>query len=851
MRRGRGSRGHAPPRSTSWPRLRGWLDEDVHGRRLHRQIGDAATTWNAEGRDPASLYRGARLSAALEWRALHEDQLNATERAFLDTSRAAVSRAHRRLQLALAGVCALAVLAVVGGLVALSERERAQTQARAAEAQRLGAQALSEPALDRSLLLARQAVALDDSAATRNTLFSALLRQPAAIGVMRGTGGRMLTTALSPDGQHLVAGDNRGKLLVYDARTDRLVSTPYGESEPIHVVAFSPDGSRLVVASGNESGGGGVDVLDGRTFRRLAHTKLPDLGPESISSVAFAPDGATFTVAFVPFYGFEPAPTGALRRFDARTGAPLGARVALPRMGAAFAAPLSGGRLLTVSETARETVIRDAATLRPLRRFAGFGHPWASAVSHDERVLALGRDDGSLRLLDLRSGRSWLAPGRHGASVESVAFTPDDRTVVTGGDDGTVIVHPVARHGASETFDGHAGRVSAITVSSDGRTIFSAGLDGTIIAWDGTGSRRLGRAFGSRSTNGTQLLNEQLRAVDDVGYNFGAAPGGDLIAVARPHAVVDLVAARTLAPLGRVRMSDDSGATVVGVDIAPDGRTMATTSADSELQLWDARRRVRLGPPLTAGRGAMWWSPTFSADSRRLATTGTDGTVRVWDVRARRQIASRGGFGRLLPRDIGMRPDGRALAVPLDGGPGAGRVVVLSVPSLRTLATIPMRWGRWARFSPDGRRLVLGNHEGVVQLYDGRTFKPQGRPLLGHSGFILTADFSPDGRTLATSSADGTVRLWDVDGGRPIGTPLPGLAATEVGTAFVLGGTHVAAVYDGGRGYLWDLRPSSWAHRACAVAGRTLTRLEWQAALPDRPYAPACRPARLDGGPGA
>jgi hypothetical protein len=67
----------------------------------------------------------------------------------------------------------------------------------------------------------------------------------------------------------------------------------------------------------------------------------------------------------------------------------------------------------------------------------------------------------------------------------------------------------------------------------------------------------------------------------------------------------------------------------------------------------------------------------------------------------------------------------------------------------------------------------------------------------------------------------------------------------------VLGGTHVAAVYDGGRGYLWDLRPSSWARRACAVAGRTLTRLEWQAALPDRPYAPACRPARVVGGRGA
>jgi WD40 repeat protein/DNA-binding SARP family transcriptional activator/energy-coupling factor transporter ATP-binding protein EcfA2 len=830
---------------SEWPRLRGWLDEDVQGRRLHRQVGGAAAAWDAEGRDPASLPRGARLSAALDWRAQHEDQLNAVERAFLDAGRAAASRAHRRLQLVLAGFAALTLFAIIGGIVALSERGNAETQARAAEAQRLGAQALSEPALDRSLLLARQAVALDNSPATRDTLFSALLREPAAIGVMRG-GGRMLAVTTSADGQRLVAGDNRGRLAVFDPDTHRLISTSFDAVQPIRFVRFSPDGSRLVVASGDGKSGA-VDVLDGRTFRRLAHTKLPGLGPEAIGSVTFAPDGATFTVTYVPFYGFDPAPDGVLRRFDARSGAPRGPRVPLPRMGAPFAAPLTGGRLLTISETTHETVIRDAASLRPLQRFAVHGPPWASAISRDERLVALGGEDGSLRLLDLRSGRSWLTPGRHGGSVESVAFAPGDRSVVTGGDDGTVIVHPVTPRGPSETFERHSGRVSAIAWSADGRTIFSASLDGTIIAWDGTGSRRLGRVFGARGAVGAQLLSESLRATDDVGYNFGAAPGGDLIAIPRPHAVVDLIDAHTLRRLGKVRMAGFDGG--VGVDIAPDGRTMATTSGNGQLQLWDARRRVPLGPPLerqprelrVGPQPAWWWSPTFSGDSRLLATTGTDAYIRIWDVRAHRQIASKLIAEHLLPRDIGMRPDGRAVAVPLENGPRSGRVAVFAVPSLRTIANIPMRWGRWARFSPDGRLLVLGNHEGVVQLYDGHTFKPRGRPLLGHSGYILTADFSPDGRTLATSSADGTVRLWDVASGQPIGTPLPGLPATEVGTNFVLGGTQLAAVYDGGRGYLWDLRPSSWAQRACAVASRTLTHLEWDETLPDRAFAPACR----------
>ena len=95
-----------------WPRLRGWLEEDGHGRRLHRHLGAAARDWDAGGRDPGELYRGARLAAALEWSAAHEPELNASERAFLEASRAATERSQRRLRAVLAGVAVLLVLAI-------------------------------------------------------------------------------------------------------------------------------------------------------------------------------------------------------------------------------------------------------------------------------------------------------------------------------------------------------------------------------------------------------------------------------------------------------------------------------------------------------------------------------------------------------------------------------------------------------------------------------------------------------------------------------------------------------------------------------------------------------------------
>ena len=55
-----------------WPRLREWLEEDAEGRRLHQHLIHAARDWQAAGRDPGELYRGARLASTLDWAAGHE-----------------------------------------------------------------------------------------------------------------------------------------------------------------------------------------------------------------------------------------------------------------------------------------------------------------------------------------------------------------------------------------------------------------------------------------------------------------------------------------------------------------------------------------------------------------------------------------------------------------------------------------------------------------------------------------------------------------------------------------------------------------------------------------------------------
>jgi WD40 repeat protein len=401
-----------------------------------------------------------------------------------------------------------------------------------------------------------------------------------------------------------------------------------------------------------------------------------------------------------------------------------------------------------------------------------------------------------------------------------------------------VIVWDFRRGQPRATFQSHR-RIAGVALSPDARTAYSASLDGSVTVWDVAGSRRLGRLFAATSQFkvGTTISESGAAPRNGVAYNFATTLDGTTLAVLQPDGFVNLIDARTLRLRGRIRAT--TGVLPVGVAFAPDGRTLAITDDDAQLRFWDARTRKPLSRAFHgADPRVTWWGPRFSRDGRWLVTDGNDAVVRLWD--ARRHVPVRKLQLPELPGDMALRPDGRVLVVPSSWGPGRGSVEILAMPSLKRVARISIKYARIARFSSDGRLLIIGDNDGRAQLYDGRTFRPLGRPLVGHAGYVLTADFSPDGRTVATSSADGTVRLWDTGSTRLIGTPLPGVPNVEVGVAFIRGGTHIAAAYDSGQGYAWDVRPSSWARYACAVAGRELTRTEWDEALPGRQYAPAC-----------
>ena len=232
------------------------------------------------GRTRASSTAGARLAAALEWADAHG----------AGPQRPRAELSHRRPRRERARAAPPAARARRRGH-APGARGRSPASSRstsgATPARRrwppmrsaLGAQALTAGDLDRELLLARQGVALDDSLQTRGNLLAALLKSPAAIGVLRGDGDGLISLDLSPDERTLAFIDIDGTVTFLDRRTGRPAGPPatVAGQEPCIIVAqvrldhlrFSPDGSRLAV------GGCRPVILDARTHRVLARLRRP------------------------------------------------------------------------------------------------------------------------------------------------------------------------------------------------------------------------------------------------------------------------------------------------------------------------------------------------------------------------------------------------------------------------------------------------------------------------------------------------------------------------------------------------------------------------------------------------
>jgi WD40 repeat protein/tRNA A-37 threonylcarbamoyl transferase component Bud32 len=818
-----------------WPRLRGWIEEDAEGRRLRRHITRAANEWEASGHDPGELYRGARLAAALDWSAGHTLDLNQLEREFVAASREAserdVRRARRtntRLRVLLAATVLLLAAAIAGGILTLVQRGEARNAATAQLAQRLGAQALVEDDLARSLLLARQAVAIDDTPQTRGYLLAALRRSPAAIGIMHGDGEELRATALSPDGKTLAVVSGDGKVLFFDARTYARTGNPLMGLSGETSVAYSPDGRTLAVGGDNV-----VRLVDARTHARRAETYVAG----SATRVAFTKDGSRLVVLALGGVGSQylGVADGRITVRDAATLEPIGrsiepqayvgAYVGFWYASPQFALIPDDRSLLTASEDGElaQWDLRSGKQTRTWGIEAGTAP--ALAVSPDGRTAAVGMRHG-VQLVDLRSGTVRSATADVTGSPNWVLFSPDGTAVVATYRDNTVTRWDVASATSLETLRGHSSFVQQPVFSPDGETLYTASHDGTAIAWDLTGKRRLGRQF-------TFTDDRTFSRTGYDGHPGAISPDGRLLAAGLKGHGIALWDARELSPAGAPLLG--TGGEVKTLAFSPDGGTLAAVTRRN-LTLWDVGSRSRLHGPVDAGCPAIVRAVGFSPDGETLATASSDRGLQLWDAATGEKLAAVGGRS---ASGISFSADGALVAFsPDQGGAEVWDVAKDTLIAAFAGSSEPLDLDSSVALSPDGQLVAVGGFGRFVRIWEVRTGKLVDELDQGGNG-AFTLEFTPDGRTLAISGFEPAASLWDVATGTQIG---PQLSAGDRRTMIDVSsdGRLLLETHGNGKGAVWDVDPESWERRACDLANRALTRAEWEELLPGRPYEPAC-----------
>ncbi|MEV1081608.1 hypothetical protein AB0I98_25735 [Streptomyces sp. NPDC050211] len=853
---------------TSWPRLRGWIEEDRERLRHHRRLTEAARVWLEHDRDSGALYRGTRLDRVAELFPDHEDDRSLTvpEREFLtaalaarEAERRAAARSTRRTR---AGVGVLAAVLAVALVASLA----AWTQSRDNERRRVDDAARRVAALADSLrttdprtaqLLGVAAWRVAELPESRRALLGSLGQQELDTFSDRAPGDgpfRRLTdsgrTLLSVEGRTWRTWDVARHRRIAEGRLPedgtavgvspdgRLLAIQGGDGDDGTAVAVSPDGRPMAVQGDRRDDGVRLwDTTAGRWFG----DRLP-----ASTFVEFAE--RTYVV-----HGVDDARAWV---HSAADGKPL---FETESMSMATAAPSADGRLLAVCPAGDGPLqVRDLTDRRTVHgrweRAADIcGQEYAHLVLGGGHRLAAVIPSG-VRVWDVRSGEQLADLPETG--VRYAAFSKDGTFLATAdGEEIRVwrmgVDAPVFRHPLNNQHL-HGGLAwdpeRPVLRYLEGGTAHSLDVANAVTSvWQ---DEPLGKVL--ISPDGRTLATARRIGETGDSYRFELRD-------TRDNRLLRTLPAMPLPVSRDPSMPVHAEATLPLLAFSPDGKALAYavsapgyTASPQRLTVWDVaqgRTRTTLDLATRTSAGAVI-TIALGPDARTLQLTRTPGVGELsnetWDLAGHRRTALLTG---LSSSHLAVRPDGGLLAgdnrtAALPGGSSTPRDLAKG-DEISALA-----------FAPDGSRLMAGDQTGRVALWDGEVRQREGTlpnafPALPEgvadaiiddtSEAVSALAVSPDGRTLAVGGEAGSLQLWDIASHQPLGGPLttPGDGIDTVAFGADSGTLYAGSAHVPLQRYTID--PSKAVASVCArTGGDGLTRTEWRTYVTDVPYRKVC-----------
>ncbi|KAF3219629.1 hypothetical protein TWF106_007052 [Orbilia oligospora] len=407
--------------------------------------------------------------------------------------------------------------------------------------------------------------------------------------------------------------------------------------------------------------------------------------------------------------------------------------------------------LASVSEDGRVRIwdVTDGALVRVLE-----GHKRdvnTVAFSGDGKMLASGSDDETAIIWDAITGEL-LHMLEFNSPVKRITFSTNVNILAIVDRDGTVGMADAITGGLLWRLDLNTGMIVGMRFSTDERKLVLVSETGTIQALDVATSAIVEEYEGS---GGSEFSRVALSKHEEILASTGNRGG------------VKIMEMRIGCSLSGSQKSGKRTARVQGLAISDDGKTLASVSANVEVNVWDlATGDLRRTMKINRGNDSYW--------------------------------------------KIAVSPDGKLVALDLETPSGDYSIVVwntITGDRLQRLQAISYKSIECIVFSPNDEMIASSSRDCRIRIWNTSTWELL-HVLQEHTDGVNQIAFAPDSKTLASASDDRTVRVWDLVTGTLLQT-LNGHSSPVEGVAFSGDGKLLASASLDSKIQVWDV--ATWA----------------------------------------